>query len=144
MCVAQASLKGHDDVRSPRRRVSVQRGPGVRRWQVHVLVAPEGGRLLERVLPGAQPIRLEASHPIFDSFYRIESLEFTHPNFGLRSQFFGIFEDNDPSKRLMMIINYNNDIGDYWEWSDAGYLPIDLSNQAYKLGVNYIMYAMTR
>lgn len=99
---------------------------------------------MRAVLPEARMVELDVSHPIFDSFYRIESLEFTHPNFGLRSQFFGIFEDNDPAKRLMMIINYNNDIGDYWEWSDAGYLPIDLSNQAYKLGVNYIMYAMTR
>jgi hypothetical protein len=99
---------------------------------------------MRQVMPEARMVELDVSHPIFDSFYRIESLEFTHPNFGLRSQFFGIFEDNDQSKRLMMIINYNNDIGDYWEWSDAGYLPIDLSNQAYKLGVNYIMYAMTR
>ena len=39
--------------------------------------------------------------------------------------------------------NFNADIGDYWEWSDAGSLPIDLSNEAYKLGVNYIIYSMT-
>jgi len=53
------------------------------------------------------------------------------------------FENNDPSARLMVVANYNNDIGDYWEWSDSGYLPIDLTNDAYKLGVNYIVYAMT-
>ena len=68
----------------------------------------------------------------------------THPsNYNVIPEFFGIFEDNDPNKRLMVIANYNNDIGDYWEWSDAGFLPIDLSNEAYKLGVNYIVYAMT-
>ena len=44
----------------------------------------------------------------------------------------------------MAIVNYNNDIGDYWEWSDGGWLPIELSNQAYRLGVNYVVYAMTR
>jgi hypothetical protein len=43
----------------------------------------------------------------------------------------------------MVIVNYNNDIGDYWEWSDAGFVPIELSNEAYKLGVNYLMYALT-
>ncbi len=30
-----------------------------------------------------------------------------------------------------------------WEWSDMGWTPIDLSNEAYKLGVNYIIYALT-
>ena len=99
---------------------------------------------MRRVMPEARIVPLDVSHPIFDAFYRIESLDFTHPNYGVKSEFLGIFEDNDPTKRLMMIINYNNDIGDYWEWSDSAYLPIDLSNQAYKFGVNYIMYAMTR
>ncbi len=97
-----------------------------------------------RVLPDARLLPMEESHPIFDSFFRIADLDgFVHPNYNVTPEFFGIFEDNDPNKRLMAIVNYNNDIGDYWEWSDAGFLPIDLSNEAYKLGVNYIVYAMT-
>ena len=56
---------------------------------------------------------------------------------------YGVFEDNDPDKRLMAIVNYNNDIAEYWEFSDLGYYPIDLSNEAYKLGVNYLIYALT-
>jgi hypothetical protein len=96
-----------------------------------------------KVLPQARLVRLDASHPIFDSFFHITSLDYRHPYFGHPSEFHGIFEDNDPSKRLMVIVNYNNDIGDYWEWSDAGFVPIELSNEAYKLGVNYLIYAMT-
>jgi hypothetical protein len=96
-----------------------------------------------KVLPQARIVRLDSSHPIFDSFFHITSLDYRHPYFGHPSEFHGIFEDNDPSKRLMVIVNYNNDIGDYWEWSDAGFVPIELSNEAYKLGVNYLMYAMT-
>ena len=46
-------------------------------------------------------------------------------------------------KRLMVIANYDNDIAEYWEFSDQGFYPIDLSNEAYKLGVNYIVYGMT-
>ena len=44
----------------------------------------------------------------------------------------------------MVIANFNNDIGDYWEYSDLGYVPIELSNEAYKFGVNYVIYAMNR
>lgn len=99
---------------------------------------------LRRILPGARMIPLTKEHPLFDSFYRIESLEYEHPYFGQPSVFFGVFEDNDPAKRLLMIINYNNDMAEYWEFSDTGFFPIDLSNDAYKLGVNYLVYALTR
>jgi hypothetical protein len=99
---------------------------------------------MRQVLPDARLVRLEASHPIFDAFYRIGSLDFNHPYFRVSSEFYGIFEDNDPAKRLLAIVNYNNDISEYWEWSDSGLFPVDLSNEAYKLGVNYIMYGMTR
>jgi hypothetical protein len=99
---------------------------------------------LQELLPGAVLVRLDTTHPIFDCFFRIESLDFDHPNFqGYKAEFYGVFEDNDPNKRLLLIANYNNDIGDYWEWSDTGYIPIELSNEAYKLGVNYVIYAMT-
>jgi hypothetical protein len=99
-------------------------------------------RMLE-VLPDARIVELDATHPIFHSFFEINALDHTHPYYGLRSVFYGIFEDNDPEKRLMVIVNYNNDVGESWEWSDTGYIPIELSNEAYKLGVNYIVYAMT-
>lgn len=99
---------------------------------------------LRRVLPEHRMVRLTAEHPIFDSFYRIPNLDYSHPYYGLASEFWGIFEDNDPSKRLLMIINHNNDLSEYWEFSDQGLFPIDLSNEAYKLGINYIVYALTR
>jgi hypothetical protein len=41
-----------------------------------------------------------------------------------------------------MIVNFDADIGDYWEWSDTGYLGVDLTNEAFKLGVNYLVYAL--
>ena len=63
--------------------------------------------------------------------------------YNLPPRFYGVYENNDPDGRLMLVANYNNDIGEYWEYSDTGWLPIDLSNEAYKFGVNYVMYAMT-
>ena len=95
------------------------------------------------ILPDARPIKLDVSHPVFDSFFRIASLEMTHPYYGLPSEFYGIFEDNDPSGRMLVMINYNNDVAEYWEWSDEDFAPIELTNEAYKLGVNYIIYALT-
>jgi hypothetical protein len=99
---------------------------------------------MERVIPGMRLIELDTNHPVFDSFYRVKSLDYYHPYYCIKSQFFGIFQDNDPKKRLLAIVNNNNDIGEAWEWSDQGMFAIDISNDAYKLGINYIIYAMTR
>jgi len=97
-----------------------------------------------RVIPGARFVELDASYEIFDSFFRIENLDdILGPIYGSTPSYWGLHEDNDPEKRLMVIANYNNDIGEYWEFSDTGWYPIDLSNEAYKLGVNYLIYAMT-
>jgi len=99
---------------------------------------------MARVLPGYDLVQLDVTHPIFDSFFYIETLDFTHPTFPeAKPVYFGVFEDNDPNKRLMVIANYNHDIGDYWEWSGTGWVPIDISNEAFKLGVNYVIYGMT-
>jgi hypothetical protein len=99
---------------------------------------------ITRVLPGVRPVRLDGTHQIFHAFYDIESLDgFVHPLQGIPSEFYGIFEDNDPNGRMFGIVNYNNDIGEAWEWSDTGWIPVDLTNDAYKLGINYIIYAMT-
>jgi hypothetical protein len=97
-----------------------------------------------RVLPGAQIVPMDVSHPIFDSFFHLGSLEMTYPNRPwIRAQFHGIFEDNDPDKRLMVIINFNNDIGDYMEWSNDDLYPVNLTNDAYKFAVNYVTYGLT-
>jgi Domain of unknown function (DUF4159) len=99
---------------------------------------------IRRVLPDGKIERLDLSHPVFDAFFRIRTLEMTYPHDRyLKAEFYGIHEDNDPGRRLMVVINYNNDIGDYMEFSDEGFLPISLTNEAYKLAVNYVVYAMT-
>ncbi len=98
---------------------------------------------MAQVLPNVRIVPLDVSHPVFHSFFSLDTLNFTHPYEGVESEFWGIHEDNDPEKRLMAIINYNNDIGELWEFSATGWFPVPLTNDAYKLGINYIVYAMT-
>jgi hypothetical protein len=97
---------------------------------------------MQRVLPGYQIVRLDESHPIFHSFFDIK-LDIIQQTYRGTPAYYGIFESNDPKKRLLAILNYNNDIGEFWEYSDEGFDPIAITNEAYKLGVNYIVYALT-
>jgi hypothetical protein len=99
---------------------------------------------MRRVLPEGRFVRLDRAHGIFDSFFRIRDIDaIVHPMTGIRPSYYGIFEDNDPSKRLMAVANFDNDVPEYWEWSGDGVYPFDTSNEAYKLGVNYLIYGLT-
>ena len=99
---------------------------------------------MRRVLPHGRLVRLDRTHPIFDAFFRIQDIDaIVHPMTGIRPSYYGIFEDNDPSRRLMVVANYDNDVPEYWEWSGEGLYPFDTSNEAYKLGVNYLIYGLT-
>jgi hypothetical protein len=102
-------------------------------------------RSMKMVLPNARIVPLDVSNPIFNSFFKINSLVgMTHPDdANAKAQYLGIYEDNDPSRRLLVVINYNNDIGDYMEWSGQGVYAINFSNDAYKLATNYIVYGLT-
>ena len=44
---------------------------------------------------------------------------------------------------MLALVNYNNDLAEYWEWSGQGVFPVDTTNEAWKLGINYLIYAMT-
>ena len=99
---------------------------------------------VERVLPGARFFDMNQSHPIFHSFFEIRFLDNFPQAYNVGKPVFrGVYEDNDPRKRLLMIVNYNTDISQFWEWSGRGLRPVDDTNEAYKLGVNYLIYGMT-
>jgi len=99
---------------------------------------------MKRILPGARFVDLAITHPIFHSFFEIKSLDdFPQAYNAGRPIFRGVFENNDPQKRLQVVINYNTDISQYWEWSGRGLRPFDETNEAYKLGVNYVIYGLT-
>jgi len=96
------------------------------------------------VLPDHDFIRLDVSHPLFQSFYSLRSLNIPHPMLPtIEPIFYGLFDDNGTGGRLLAIANYNNDIGDYWEWSAEGLYGDAGTTDAYRLGVDYLVYAMT-
>lgn len=105
---------------------------------------------MRRVLPEARIERLDASHPIYNTFFAIQSLDVPYPGTSgagaLMGEFYGIHEDNDPRRRLMVVVNYNMDLGDYLEWSaDPGNrYSLVPTNEAYKFLINYVLYGLTR
>jgi hypothetical protein len=96
------------------------------------------------VLPDERWIQIDGTSKVFHSFFEIDHPEtLAAPYGGLPPTYWGLFENNDPNKRLMAIANVNNDISEYWEFSDTGIAMVDLTNEAYKFGVNYVIYGLT-
>jgi hypothetical protein len=59
---------------------------------------------------------------------------------GRGAQWLGIFDEKG---RVMVAISYNSDLGDAWEYADDAWYPSKFADLAIRLGVNYILYAMT-
>jgi hypothetical protein len=102
---------------------------------------------LKAIFPELRPIVVPESHPLFNSFFQIRNastlLRNQNRGYGGTAEFWGYFENNDPNGRLMVICDVNEDIKDYWVWSSTGRDAIDVSNEAYKIGINYILYTLT-
>jgi hypothetical protein len=99
---------------------------------------------MQRVRPDGVFIDLDVSHPIFNQFFSIGSIDIFPQAYNAGAPVFrGLFEGNDPSRRMQMFVNYNTDISQFWEWSSRGLRPIEQTNEAYKLGVNAIIYGLT-
>jgi hypothetical protein len=97
----------------------------------------------KKAFPNAQLLDLPQTHPIFDSFFKID---FTKAQayycMGCPMQLYAFYEDNDPKKRILGVVNNYQDLGEFMEWSDQGF-QVTPSNEAYKLAVNYFVYALT-
>ena len=81
-------------------------------------------------VPGAAHLRLGYKRPDYPQ----------GSNDGIGAHWRGIYDDKG---RVMVAISYNSDLGDAWEWADSPEYPEKFSGLAIRVGVNYIVYAMT-
>jgi hypothetical protein len=81
-------------------------------------------------VPGAAHIRMGYKRPDYPK----------GPDDGKGARWRGIFDDKG---RIMVAISYNSDLGDAWEWADEPRYPAKFSDLAIRVGVNYVIYAMT-
>ena len=59
---------------------------------------------------------------------------------GTHAEWKGIYDDH---KRLMVAMSFNSDVGDSWEFADDPDYPDKYSELGIRIGVNYVMYAMS-
>jgi hypothetical protein len=110
-------------------------------------------RELKRVFPERQIVEVPKDHPVFNAFYQIGE----YPQVAGIGSFLagrswekGGFVPHlrtilDDDGRPMVFINWNTDMGDGWEWSNAAQYPgyVKFSADAYRMAINEIVYSLT-
>jgi len=98
-------------------------------------------REIKKIFPNKELIELPHNHPIFKSYYKLTNgLPKIHEHNNKPPQALGIF-NND---KLIVLYTYESDLGDGWEDSSVHNCPEELRENALKMGVNIIYYALTQ
>ena len=107
---------------------------------------------LKKIFPDREPEEIPMSHEIFHVFFDIEEIlqvpnrnngcfgYATYQQDGYVPYALAIYDDD---RRPMMVINFNTDIGDAWEWADLECYPNKYAGYAFRMGINWIVYSMT-
>jgi hypothetical protein len=104
---------------------------------------------MHRVFPDRPIVEIPESDPIFHTVYDLddryqivgaEHLREGHKLDGYVAHWRGIYDDKG---RIMIAISFNSDVGDSWEWADESEYPEKYSALGMRLGINYVVYAMT-
>jgi hypothetical protein len=98
---------------------------------------------MRKVYPDREIKLLPPTHPIFHVFYDLDEEAMLPPYRMYNSgnvQFLGI---SDAKGNLQVMIDFNNDISEYWQALDVGACSIHEAGTAVQLGVNYAIYALT-
>lgn len=117
---------------------------GTREWATFM-------RSMSRVFPDRPVVDIDSKDPIFhtifdlDDRYQVPGAQFletgrVYEHDGVEPRWRGIYDDRG---RLMVAICHNMDLGDSWEHADNPLYPEKYSALGFRIGVNYVVYAMT-
>jgi hypothetical protein len=108
---------------------------------------------MKAIFPDRPVVEIDSKDPIFHSVYNLDdrvqvlgdwcihfSVQCQQRAVGTTAHWLGVYDDKN---RLMVMISFNSDIGDAWEWADGPQYPEKMAGEAIRIGVNYVVYAMT-
>jgi hypothetical protein len=106
-------------------------------------------RRIKQVFPDRPIVEIPDADSIFHTVYDLDQryqvpgrahLRQGYKYNGIGAHWRGIYDDQG---RIMIAISYNSDVGDAWEYADDPAYPEKIADFAIRLGVNYVVYAMT-
>lgn len=115
---------------------------GTRQWETFY-------ETFSLIFPDRELVTLSSDHEIYHCFYDVDGAQMIPrvrnpdnlPEEDVPNAFnYAMFDDDG---RMMILINWNSDIGDGWEHTYHPEYPTRYANLAYQLGINYLIYSLT-
>ena len=106
---------------------------------------------MKRVFPDRPVVDIDSRDAIFHSVYDLDDRyqilgqwalggRMSWRAQGTVAHWMGVYDDKG---RVMVAISFNSDVGDSWEWADEPRYPEKFSALGIRIGVNYVIYALT-
>jgi hypothetical protein len=95
---------------------------------------------IKKIFPGLEFEELTYSHPVYHSFYDIDCLPKIHKHNGKAPKCYGMFYQG----RLIVLYTYETNISDGWVDESVYKDPAIKREEAFRFGINIIVYAMTQ
>lgn len=96
---------------------------------------------IKKVYPDKEPVELSQDHPIWSIFYDIDPLSALSTKGYMNWDDDVYYAIHDDTGRITVVICYNQDIGDGWEW--PGRNLGEASTVSFQMAINFIMYALS-
>ena len=109
---------------------------------------------INKLFPDRELVKLDTNHEVFHVFFDIDQVAQV-PGRTVTWERNGWFSLDDPNfppsvhaildddGRIMLVANYNTDLGDSWEHTFYEPFPTKYTNEAYKIGINFLIYAFS-
>lgn len=105
-------------------------------WQLEQLRSQ-----VRRAFPGGDLVALTTDHPMFHVNFDLNDLQDMSKYVpGGYITYLGLIDEDN---RLAMAAGHNNDLANFWEWYGQASMPLGPSADAFRLGTNAVLYAMT-
>ena len=105
-------------------------------WQLETMRAQ-----VQRAFPDRPLIRLESGHRLFQIVFPLEDLNgMSHYVPGGNITYFGMLNDDG---EVAIAAGHNNDLANFWDWYDQSYSPLEPAADAFRLGINFVIWSMT-
>ena len=97
--------------------------------------------LLKKVFPKKELVELPKDHEIFNSYFNFpDGLPKVHEHDNKPPQAFALFD----KERMILLYTYESDLGDGWEDQSVHQNPLIVRENALKMGVNIIYFALSQ
>ena len=96
---------------------------------------------VQRVFPDRPFFAVTSDHDVFRIHFELDNLERMSPYVpGERIVYFGMLNERG---ELAIAAGHNNDLANFWDWYDEARYPLEPAADAFRLGINFVIWSMT-